>query len=154
MKNRLLITAPLALALVTGPATARPAEPQTPPRVTRPAPRPSFAESTRRNLQRIGATVDDSKSTPDMVVSGYLDEKGAKTTIGSFFVDGDDDIGYKYLVNGWQTLPQASFESVYRTMVSVARDRRPEIREMIAASGKDESAGEANKGSEEKPPGI
>ncbi|HYP27071.1 MAG TPA: hypothetical protein VE262_10170 [Blastocatellia bacterium] len=197
MNNRLLITAPLALALAAGPAAAQQAEPQTPPRVTRPSPRPAFAEVTRRNLQRIGATVDEGKSTADMVVSVYVDDKGAKTTvviindrgknllgfyiynfgnlkraakredvykyllsandaitIGSFFVDGDEDIGYKYLVNGWQSLSQSSFESVYLTMIAVTRDRRPEIREIIAASGKDESASEAKKTSEEKPPEL
>ncbi|HVF89729.1 MAG TPA: YbjN domain-containing protein [Blastocatellia bacterium] len=198
MKNRLLITAPLALALATASATARQAEPQTPPKVARPAPRLTFAEVTRRNLQRVGATVDDNKSTADMVVSAYLDEKGAKTTvvvlndrrknllgfyiynfgnlknaarredvykyllsannqitIGSFFVDEEEDIGYKYLVNGWQSLSQASFESVYMAMIAATREHRPEIKERLAASGgKDDKPSEEKKGSEEKPPGY
>ena len=191
--------APLTLALLTVPAMARQAETQTPPpKAARPAPRPSFAEVTRRNVQRVGATVDETKSTADMIVSGHLDEKGAKITlvivndrrnnllgfyiynfgnlknvskreeiykyllsandaitIGSFFVDGEDDIGYKYLVNGWQSLSQAAFESVYMTMISVTRERRAGIREMIAASGdKDERAKEEGKPSEEKPPKL
>jgi hypothetical protein len=198
MKNRLLITAPLTFALVSVSATAQQPETSAPPRVTRPAPRPAFSDVTRRNLKLVGATIDENKSTADMVVSGLLDEKGVKTTvvivndrrknllgfyvynfgnlknagkrediykyllaandqitIGSFFVDGDEDIGYKYLVNGWQSLSQASFESVYLTMVAVARERRPEIRELIAASGgKDERANEAKKASEDKPPNF
>ena len=188
--------APLAFALVTVPATARQAETQTPPKVTRPAPRATFAETARRILQRLGATIDENKSTADMIVSGHLDEKGAKTTlvivndrrrnmlgfyiynfgnlrnapkreevykyllsandaitIGSFFVDGDEDIGYKYLVNGWQSLSQASFESVCQTMIAVARERRPDIKEMIAG-GKDERAKEEKSASEEKPPEL
>jgi hypothetical protein len=169
-----LICVGLALASLHVLAQATPPK-QEQPKVIRPAPRPTLIDTIKRYLQRLGATVDESKSTPDMVVSNYLDPKGGKITIvivndkrknllgfyiynfgniknvadresvyryllsandeiaiGAFFVDGDQDIGYKYLMSLEQPINLATFESVYLKMAAVAHDRRPEIRKLLA----------------------
>jgi hypothetical protein len=196
MNKKLIATVPIALMLA-GQGFAQQAEPpQTPPQVARPAPRLTFADRVKQFLQQVGATVDASKSTADMVVSSYLDPKGGKTTvvivndrrkslvgfyiynfgslkgvtsrdeiykyllstndaitIGSFFVDGDEDIGYKYLMNSAQPLTSSLFDSIYITMTAVARERRPEIRRMLGLSSKkEENPSDAKKAAEEKPP--
>ena len=61
----------------------------------------------------------------------YLLSINDSITVGSFFVDGDEDIGYKYLVNAGQTISQPVFDSIYLTMAAVAREHRPEIRKLI-----------------------
>jgi len=149
----------------------------------------------KQYLSRTGATIDESKSTSDMIVSNAADAKGGKITvvlvndrrrnllgfyiynfgsvknaankeevykylleandaitIGSFFVDPDEDIGYKYLVNGAQTMSQAAFESTYFTMTSVARDRKPVIKRLLGGSGKEEKPPDVKKAGVEKPP--
>jgi hypothetical protein len=196
MNKRLIATVTIAVALA-GQGFAQQSEPpQTPPPVARPAPRLTFADRVKQYLQQVGATVDAGKSTPDMVVSSYLDPKGGKTTvviandrrknligfyiynfgslkgvtsrdeiykyllstndaitIGSFFVDGDEDIGYKYLMNSAQSLTSSLFDSIYITMTAVARERRPEIRRMLGPSPKkEEGSSDAKKAAEEKPP--
>lgn len=202
MNKSLIAAAPLALALVTGAAFARQTETPTPKRqaeVKTAAPRPTFADAIKRHVQRVGASVDEGKSTSDMVVSNYLDAKGAKTTIvivneyvirrksligfyvynfgnlkkaasreevykyllstndaitiGSFFVDNDEDIGYKYLVSAGQSISQAAFDSAYLTMAAVAAERRAEIRQLLDSSAnKEEPPPDAKKAAEEKPP--
>lgn len=145
---------------------------------SRPAPRLSLMESIRKYLPRVGATVDEGRSSPDLIVSNYSHPRGGKLviviqnkrdknllglyiynfgsvkevnnreeiyryllstndaiTIGSFFVDGDDDIGYKYLLSTEQPISLAVFQSAYVTMASVARERRAEIGRMIENSG-------------------
>ena len=183
----------LAMAFAEAFAQQTPPEPAQPPK---PRPVPKFADRMKQYLQRTGATVDESKSTPDMVVSNYPDAKGNKLTIvlvndrrrnllgfyiynfgslknasnreevykyllsandaitiGSFFVDGDDDIGYKYLVSGGQTMTQAAFESAYFTMAAVARERKPEIRKLLGpAREKEDKPSDVKKAAEEKPP--
>jgi hypothetical protein len=164
-----------------------------PPKTQRPVSR-SFSETIRKHLQRLGAGVDDSRSTPDMVVSTYPDPKGNKTTIvitndrrknllgfyvynfgnvagtpnreeifkyllaandaitiGSFFVDSEDDVGYKYLVSGPQTISQEAFGLVYLSMAAVAHERRPEIRKLLGADT-DEKPTDMKKPAEDKPP--
>lgn len=64
----------------------------------------------------------------------YLLSTNDAITIGSFFVDNEDDIGYKYMVSTQQPLNQAAFEATYLTMAAVARERRPEIRKLLGAS--------------------
>jgi hypothetical protein len=195
---KLTIIAAVCFGLVTAGSTfARQAsaDPQVAP--PKPRPRPTFAQQIKSNLQRIGGSVDDSKSSAEMIVSNYPDLKGGKTTvvitndrrksligfyvynfgnlknstnreevykyllstndaitIGSFFVDSEDDIGYKYLISNSQSLNQAAFESVYLTMTAVARERRPEIRKLLGlpAGGRDEKPSEVKKAAEEKPP--
>jgi hypothetical protein len=177
MSKTLILIAPLVLAAVYTSSAAQQVPPaqteQKPPRPA--APRLTPAETIRRHLQKLGASVDDAKSSADMIVSNYLDPRGGKITIvivndkrkgflgfyiynfgslknvdgreqiykyllgandaitiGSFFVDGEDDIGYKYLVPAAQGLNQAVFETAYLTMATVARERKPDIRQMLA----------------------
>ena len=61
----------------------------------------------------------------------YLLSINDSITVGSFFVDSDEDIGYKYLMNAAQTPSQQVFDSIYLTMAAVAREHRPEIRKLI-----------------------
>ena len=198
MNKSLIASVPITLALLAGPALAQQADPaQAPqPKVAKPAPKLTFAERMRQYLQRTGSAIDDSKSSPEMIVSNSADARGGKVTIvlvndrrrnllgfyiynfgslksatnkedvykyllgandaitiGSFFVDSDEDIGYKYLVSGGQTMSQAAFESAYFTMAAVARERKPEIRKLLASpTDKDEKPPDAKKAAEEKPP--
>jgi hypothetical protein len=83
----------------------------------------------------------------------YLLSTNDAITIGSFFVDGDEDIGYKYFMNSSQSLTSSLFGSIYVTMTAVARERRPEIRRMLDPSlKKEENPSDAKKAAEEKPP--
>jgi hypothetical protein len=52
-------------------------QPQPKPR----QPRLTFADSVKRSLQRVGATIDESKTAAEMVVSNYSDPRGGKITI-------------------------------------------------------------------------
>src|ERR1043166_6138662 len=168
MRTMLITRVSIAVVLLSGMALAQQVDPnQTiPPKIPKPAPKLTFSEKMKQFLQKTGSTIDESKSTPDMVVSNYPDAKGGKVTIvlvndrrrnllgfyiynfgsikgvanqnevfkyllstndaitiGSFFVDGDDDIGYKYLMSSAQTLTQAGFDYAYFTMAAVARER-------------------------------
>jgi hypothetical protein len=83
----------------------------------------------------------------------YLLSTNDAITIGSFFVDGDEDIGYKYLMNSAQPLTMSLFDAVYITMTTVARERRPEIRRLLGLSSKkEEGPSEVKKAADEKPP--
>lgn len=64
----------------------------------------------------------------------YLLSTNDAITIGAFFVDGEQDIGYKYLVNTEQIMNQSAFQSVYLMMATVARERGAEIRRLLEAS--------------------
>ena len=199
MKNNLIATVLLGLSFVSTGTFAQQASPpqEPPPKVAKPAaPRLSFAERIKQYLIRVGGTVDESKSTADMIVSNSANLRGGKVTIvivndhrrnllgfyvynfgslknatnkeevykylleandsitiGSFFVDSDEDVGYKYLVSGGQTLSQAAFETAYITMAAVARERKPEIRKMIGVpTEKEEKPPDVKKAVEEKPP--
>jgi hypothetical protein len=198
MSKMLIAPLPIAILLIWGFAPVRQTDPgQTgPPKVAKPAPRLTFSDRMKQFLRRIGATIDDSKSTPDMVVSNYPDAKGGKVTtvlvndrrrnllgfyiynfgsvkgaadkealykyllaandsitIGSFFVDNDDDIGYKYLVSSAQAMNQATFEYAYFTMAAVARERKAQIKKLLGpVSEGDEKPPEVKKAAEEKPP--
>jgi hypothetical protein len=81
----------------------------------------------------------------------YLLSINDSITIGSFFVDGDEDIGYKYLVSTSQSMNQKAFEAIYLTMLAVAREHKPEIRKLLG-SNKDDKPTDAKKVTEEKPP--
>jgi hypothetical protein len=198
MSKMLVATVPIAIALISVFAVAQQADPAqaVPPKLPKPAPKLTFTDRMKQYLQRTGSAVDESKSTPDMVVSTYPDVKGGKVTIvlvndrrrnllgfyiynfgslkgaatkgevykyllaandsitiGSFFVDGDDDIGYKYLVSSAQAMNQAAFDYAYFTMAAVARERKPEIKKLLGpVSDKDEKPPEVKKAAEEKPP--
>ncbi|MEK6407479.1 MAG: hypothetical protein AABN34_10985 [Acidobacteriota bacterium] len=83
----------------------------------------------------------------------YLLAANDAITIGSFFVDGEDDIGYKYLVSSAQAMNQAAFEYAYFTMAAVARERKPEIKKLLGAvSDRDERPPDVKKAGEERPP--
>lgn len=85
----------------------------------------------------------------------YLLSTNDAITIGSFFVDGDEDIGYKYLMSSAQPLTPGLFNSIYVTMTAVARERRAEIRHLLdSSSKKEENPSDAKKAAEEKPPGV
>ncbi|HXU36569.1 MAG TPA: YbjN domain-containing protein [Blastocatellia bacterium] len=198
MKNNMIATVLLGLSVSTGAFAQQSNAPQEPPpKAAKPAPpRLSFAERIKQYLIRVGGTVDESKSTADMIVSNSANLRGGKVTIvivndhrrnllgfyvynfgslknatnkeqvykylleandsitiGSFFVDSDEDVGYKYLVSGGQTISQAAFETAYITMAAVARERKPEIRKMIGVSSeKEDKPPEVKKAVEEKPP--
>jgi putative sensory transduction regulator len=198
MKNNLIATVLIGLSLAAPRAFAQqPDPPQEPPaKVVKPAPKLTFSDRMKQYLLRIGGTVDEGKSTADMIVSNSANLRGGKVTvvlvndrrrnllgfyvynfgtlknatnkeevykylleandsitIGSFFVDSDEDVGYKYLVSGGQTISQAAFETAYITMAAVARERKPEIKKLIGVSSeKDEKPPEVKKAAEEKPP--
>lgn len=178
------LIAGLMLVLLAAKGAAQQTEP--PAQQPKPAPRLSLIDSIKRNVKRLGATIDDAKSSGEMVVSNYNDPRGGKTTIviindrrknllgfyiynfgslknatnreevykyllqandditlGSFFVDKDSDIGYKYLVSNSQMSSSSAFDAVYLTMASVARDRRAEIKQLLGNSGdKEEKSSE------------
>lgn len=188
----------IAFAGIASTARAQQAEPGSavPPKVVKPAPQLTFSDRMKQFLRRTGSTIDDSKSTVDMVVSNYPDAKGGKITIvlvndrrrnllgfyiynfgslkntankeavykyllaandsitiGSFFVDNDDDIGYKYLVSSSQAMNQATFDYAYFTMAAVARERKGQIKKLLGPVGEsDEKPPEVKKAAEEKPP--
>jgi hypothetical protein len=193
-----LVGATIAVAAVSQ-ATALALAQQTetpPPKVTRPTPRPAFADSVKKNLQRIGAVVDEGRSKPEMVVSIFTDDKENKVTVvvinyrgtnligfyiynfgnlkdvanreevykhllttndaitlGSFFVDSDSDIGYKYLMSASLAQSPAAFDSIYRNMATVAIEQRTKIREMLGlAPNKEDRSQDPKKAAEEKPP--
>ena len=200
MSKREFAAVPIALALLAVQLFAQQvdASQTQPPKVPRPAPKLTFTDRMKQYLQRTGSSVDESKSTPEMVVSNYPDAKGGKVTIvlvndrrrnlvgfyiynfgslknaankqevykyllaandaitiGSFFVDSDDDIGYKYLVSSTQAMNQTAFEYAYSTMAAVARERKPEIKKLLGTvSDKDEKPPEVKKAAEEKPPEL
>lgn len=188
-----ILTAALMVMTIGGLAIAQQTAPPEQPQAPKPKPL-TFTERIKQYLKRTGSTVDEAKSTADMVVSNYPDPKGGKLTIvlvndrrknllgfyiynfgsvknaankeevykyllsandaitiGSFFVDSDDDIGYKYLVSGGLTMSQPAFESAYFTMAAVARERKSEIRKLLGGE-KDDKPSEVKKAAEEKRP--
>ncbi len=64
----------------------------------------------------------------------YLLSTNDAISIGGFFVDGEQDIGYKYLVSNEQMLSQTAFQSVYLMMATVARERGAGIRKLLDSS--------------------
>ncbi len=177
--RKAILLAGLAILFAVAVAAAEQAETQ--PQQPKPAaPRLSLIDQIKRSLKRLGATVDESKSSAEMVVSNYNDPKGGKTavvvvndkrkslmglyiynfgsvknaanreevyryllsandaiTIGSFFVDSEDDIGYKYLFSNALPLNQTAFEAAYLAMAAVVRERRAEIKQLLGG-GKDD----------------
>jgi hypothetical protein len=83
----------------------------------------------------------------------YLLSTNDAITLGSFFVDGDNDIGYKYLMSSVTPLTASEFDTVYLTMAAVARERRGEIRQLLGLPvGREEKTTDVKKAAEEKPP--
>jgi hypothetical protein len=83
----------------------------------------------------------------------YLLSTNDAITLGSFFVDGDNDIGYKYLLSSVTPLPAAEFDTIYLTMAAVAREHRGEIRQLLGLPvGREEKTTDVKKAAEDKPP--
>jgi hypothetical protein len=80
----------------------------------------------------------------------YLLSVNDSITIGGFFVDGDEDIGYKYLVSTSHSMNQKAFEAIYLTMLAVAREHKTEIRKLIG--NKDDKPTGVRNATEAKPP--
>jgi hypothetical protein len=84
----------------------------------------------------------------------YLLSTNDAITLGSFFVDSDNDIGYKYLLSSVTPLTAAEFDTIYLTMSAVTRERRGEIRQRLGLPvGREERTTDVKKAAEEKPPG-
>ena len=83
----------------------------------------------------------------------YLLATNDAITLGSFFVDSDNDIGYKYLLSSVTPLTAAEFDTIYLTMSAVTRERRGEIRQRLGLPvGREERTTDVKKAAEEKPP--
>jgi hypothetical protein len=54
--------------------------------------------------------------------------------IGSFFVDKDDDIGYKFFLSTREPMNYLTFETVYVAMSKVIAERGPEILKMTTGA--------------------
>ena len=65
----------------------------------------------------------------------YLLHANSELAIGSFFVDSDGDIGYKFFLSTRETMTYATFETVYLAMVGVIKDRGAAIVKMAGAAG-------------------
>jgi hypothetical protein len=126
--------------------------------------------SIREYLRDLGAVINETTTTSDMIVSNYSVTNGARVTIvvfvdlrkkqlgfyiynfgnvkdapdreklyeylhstndeitiGGFFIDTEDDIGYKYLMSMQETIGLQEFRAVYLSMATVVSERRAEI---------------------------
>ena len=63
-------------------------------------------------------------------IDKYLLLANESLSVGAFFVDKDQDIGFKYSMSA-QQLSYSSFESVYSSIVVIANARRAEIRRLL-----------------------
>jgi hypothetical protein len=62
----------------------------------------------------------------------YLLNANSELGIGSFFVDKEKDIGYKFLADTRDPLSYATFELIYLAMVTVINEQRPAIARMMS----------------------
>jgi hypothetical protein len=65
----------------------------------------------------------------------YLLHANSDLAIGSFFVDKDEDIGYKFFLSTREALAYATFETVYLAMTNVIQERGPVIARMAGGAG-------------------
>ncbi|MEW6126350.1 MAG: YbjN domain-containing protein [Acidobacteriota bacterium] len=163
------------------------------PKAAPPKPK-TLIEQVKELVAKAGATVDESKSSPAMVVSNYLDPKTSlktnivilqsknktllsfyiynfgnvrdlpnkdevyryllstndKISIGSFFVDDEDDIGYKYIINVGTTITKSAFDTIYLSMLATEREHKPEIRKLLGLEP--DKPLDPKKAAEDKPP--
>lgn len=90
--------------------------PEQPP-VPKPKPVPrTFAERIKGYLQRTGSSIDESKSTVDMVVSNYPDPKGGKVTIVLVNDRRRNLLGF-YIYNFGSLKGAANKEEVYKYLL-------------------------------------
>lgn len=61
----------------------------------------------------------------------YLLRSNSEMAIGSFFVDKDGDIGYKFLIDTRDPLSFETFQLIYLAMVKTIEDRGPVIMKMV-----------------------
>ena len=93
------------------------------------------------------------KATSREDVYKYLLTTNDAITLGSFFVDSDDDIGYKYLMSNAVPLTPGEFNTVYLTMAAVTRERRDGIRELLGLPvSKEDKSSDVKKAGEDRPP--
>lgn len=71
----------------------------------------------------------------------YLLRSNSDLAIGSFFVDEDQDIGYKFFLSTRDPISYATFETAYLAMAAVIGERGPRI--IRLASGAEKPAAEA-----------
>jgi hypothetical protein len=70
----------------------------------------------------------------------YLLNANSDLAIGSFFVDGDQDIGYKFFLSTREPLTYTTFETVYLAMSNVIKERGPVIMRMARGAEPREGA--------------
>jgi len=94
-----------------------PATPGQEPKVARPVVRLTFTERMRQYLQRTGATIDEGKSSPEMVVTTYSDPKGGKITVVIVNDRRKNLLGF-YIYNFGNMKSAANKEDVYKYLLS------------------------------------
>ncbi len=172
-----------------------------PTQTEKPKPKPAppkpktVMEQVREHLGKTGANVDESKSSPVMVVSNYIDPKtnlktnivilqsknksllsfyiynfgsvkevsnkdevyryllsaNDKISIGTFFVDDEDDIGYKYIINTGTFISKPTFDTIYLSMLATEREHKPQIRKLLGLEP-DKPIDPKKAATEDKPP--
>ena len=65
----------------------------------------------------------------------YLLRANSDLAIGSFFVDKDQDIGYKFILNTREPPSYITFETVYLAMAKIIQERGPVIIRMAGGAG-------------------
>jgi hypothetical protein len=108
-----IISAPIAAG-----GARQQTDPQTKPEQPKaPRPKPAPIEIVKRYLQRLGDPIDESKSTPEMVVSSYSDTKKGKVTIVVVYDKKKDLIGL-YIYNFGNLKNAPDVEAVNRYLLS------------------------------------
>jgi len=70
----------------------------------------------------------------------YMLRANSDLAIGSFFVDADDDIGYKFFLSTREPMNYLTFETVYVAMAKVIATRGGEIVKMTTGGGPSDEA--------------
>jgi hypothetical protein len=198
--NRKIIYAMLVALTFSGVQAAAQTEIK-PTQTEKPKPKPAppkqktVMELVREHLGKTGASVDESKSSPVMVVSNYIDPKTSlktnivilqgknksllsfyiynfgsvkevankdevyryllsandKISIGTFFVDDEDDIGYKYIINTGNFISKPTFDTIYLSMLATEREHKPQIRKLLGLEP-DKPIDPKKAATEDKPP--
>lgn len=64
----------------------------------------------------------------------YMLRANSDLAIGSFFVDSDADIGYKFFLSTREPMNYLTFETVYVAMANVIKERGPDIVKMTTGA--------------------
>lgn len=115
--RKLIVTVSLVVMLMTGAVCAQQTDPaQTPmPKPKPPAPKLTFADKIKQYLKQVGATVDPSKSTPEMILSNHTDANGDKIKV-VITNAGKNLIGF-YIYNFGSVKNVANREAVYKYLL-------------------------------------